>query len=96
VAKSKVQEFLENIKQDIKESVSPANIWNDIKTELTQQAAHGSHEVAAALFNGSAFVMYPRSGENEQSKDQAPLHGLPAEADKQPEVQKEQERGMEL
>jgi hypothetical protein len=29
-------------------------------SELKQMGAHGSHELAAALFNGSAFVMYPR------------------------------------
>ena len=28
--------------------------------ELKQMGAHGSHELAAALFGGSAFVMYPR------------------------------------
>ena len=28
--------------------------------ELKQMAAHGAHEVSAALYNGSAFVMYPR------------------------------------
>jgi hypothetical protein len=32
----------------------------EMGVELRQMAAHGSHEVAATLFNGSAFVMYPR------------------------------------
>ena len=28
--------------------------------EARQMGAHGDHEVAATLFNGSAYVMYPR------------------------------------
>jgi hypothetical protein len=42
--------------------------------------AHGAHELAAALFTGNGFVMYPRAGkensdqqDNQQGKDvQAP------------------------
>ena len=33
---------------------------HEMGSELRQMASHGSHESAALLFNGSAFVMYPR------------------------------------
>jgi hypothetical protein len=72
-------------------------LWERLKeapremgSELRQMGAHGCHELAAALFNGSAFVMYPR----------APREGQRVEDQQQgvtPEVQKQQERGgMEL
>ena len=44
--------------------------------ELKQMAAHGSHEVSAAIWNGSAFVMYPRGSHDDQSVD----HGPPQQA----------------
>jgi hypothetical protein len=37
----------------------------DVKAELAYQAGAGAHELAAALFNGSAFVMYPRGGKED-------------------------------
>jgi hypothetical protein len=58
--------------------------------ELRQMGAHGAHEAAAMLFNGSAFVMYPRVG-HEGRRVEDPQPEIP------PEVQKDQERGgMEL
>jgi hypothetical protein len=72
-------------------------LWERLKeapremgAELKQMGAHGSHELAAALFNGSAFVMYPRAPrEGQRVEDQQP--GVT------PEAQKQQERGgMEL
>jgi hypothetical protein len=33
---------------------------SEIGAEVKHQVAFGSHELAATLFNGSAFVMYPR------------------------------------
>ena len=37
--------------------------------ELRQMGAHGSHELAAALLNGSSgFVMYPRGSHDDQSQ----------------------------
>ncbi len=36
--------------------------------ELRQMGAHGSHELAAALFNNSAFVMYPRGSHDDVSQ----------------------------
>lgn len=38
----------------------------DIGSELKHMASHGSHELAATLFNGSAFVMYPRGTHEDQ------------------------------
>jgi hypothetical protein len=46
------------------------NAGQEIKEELAHKAGHGAHELAAALFNGSGFVMYPRGG-----KDDHGIHG---------------------
>jgi len=59
--------------QAIAPGLSLSKILSDVGKELTEQAKHGGHEVAAALFNGSAFVMYPRT---KDGKDE-PQHGLP-------------------
>ena len=85
--------ILESIKEDIKDSLSPANILKDLGAEIGQQARHGAHEVAAALFsNGNnAFVMYPRQ---EQAKDDQ-QHGVHGQAAQQPEPAKQQEPEME-
>ena len=37
----------------------------DVKAELAYQVGAGAHELAAALFNGNAFVMYPRGGKED-------------------------------
>ena len=55
-----------------------SKILSDIGTELKEQAQHGSHELAAALFRGDAFVMYPRTNQAD-----GPDHGLPQEAQQQ-------------
>jgi hypothetical protein len=81
------RKFFEQLK-DSKIGQGFARFFDEVGAELKQQAAHGAHELAAALFAGNAFVMYPR--QQEQRED--PQHGLP------PEAQKEQERsrGMEM
>lgn len=83
---------LEAIKEGV-QAVAPGlsldKILSDVGQELKQQMAHGSHEMAAALFRGDAFVMYPREG-----KEAAGLHGhgLPEQMQRQ-----EQERvGREM
>jgi hypothetical protein len=94
----RTQEFFEHIKsgeesngaiqaakegiQAVAPGLSLDKILGDVGAELKQQAAHGSHELAAALFNGNPFVMYPR----QQGHDD-PQHGLG------PEMQQEQDRG---
>jgi hypothetical protein len=67
--------------QAVAPGLSLSRILGDIGNELKNQAAHGSHEMAAALFNGNSFVMYPR----QQGHDD-PQHGLA-------EQQQEQDRG---
>jgi len=70
--------------QAIAPGLSLSKILGEIGTELKDQAAHGAHELAAALFRGTdAFVMYPRT-----NHDKAPEHGLPQET-----PQQEQDRG---
>jgi hypothetical protein len=70
--------------QAVAPGLSLREIFSDIKAEMKDQLAHGSHELAAALFNGSPFVMYARGGH-----DEGPQHGLP----EQPELQQERDRG---
>jgi hypothetical protein len=71
--------------QAVAPGLSLREIFSDIKAEMKDQLAHGSHELAAALFNGSPFVMYARGGH-----DEGPQHGLP---EAQPELQQERDRG---
>ena len=67
--------------------LSLGKILADVGSEIKQMGAHGTHELAASLFGGgSAFVMYPRQG---QDRVDDPQHGLDA--------QHEQHRGgMEM
>ena len=60
-------------------------ILSDIGAELKEQRDHGAHELAAALFNGSAFVLYPRT---KDGKDE-PQHGPP-------EMQQQTKEGREM
>lgn len=79
---------MEAVKEGI-QAVAPGlslrEIFSDIKAEMKDQLAHGSHELAAALFNGSPFVMYGRGGH-----DDGPQHGLP---ETQQEMKQERDRG---
>jgi len=56
------------LKDSIKEGIS--NAVPEIGAELKQMGAHGAHELAAALFNNSGFVMYPRG-----TRDDHGVHG---------------------
>ncbi len=67
--------------QAVAPGLSLSKILGDIGNEVSQQISHGSHEMAAALFRGDAFVMYPRTNQAD-----GPDHGLP-------EQQQEQSRG---
>jgi hypothetical protein len=74
------KEFLAGLKENAQPTATHLSleaILKDVGKELKEQGKHGAHELAAALFNGSSFVMYPRQG-----KDDQPQHG-------QPEVQQE-------
>ena len=67
---------MEAVKEGI-QAVAPGlslrEIFSDIKAEMKDQLAHGSHELAAALFNGSPFVMYARGGRDDNEQQ----HGSP-------------------
>jgi hypothetical protein len=41
-------------------------VWD----EMAPAAGHGSSEVAAAMYTGSAMVMYPRAGEQGMTMEQ--------------------------
>jgi hypothetical protein len=58
----------------------------EMGAEMQQMGTHGCHELAAALFNGSAFVMYPRAP-REGHRVEDPQPGVT------PEPEKQQERG---
>jgi len=70
-----IEAAVEGVKEAVK-AIAPGltlkDILQDVGAELKQMGAHGAHELAAAIFNGSAFVMYPR-GTHED-----PKHGLEA------------------
>jgi hypothetical protein len=57
--------------------LSLSRFFSEVGSELKHQVSQGAHELSAALFTGSAFVMYPRN-EGHDSVEQ-PLHGLPIE-----------------
>ena len=83
--------LLESIKEGVQAAapgLSLSKILGDIGAELKNQAAHGSHEMAAALFRGDAFVMYPRTNQAD-----GPAHGMPDMQHGLPEMQQEQSRG---
>ena len=42
--------------------LSVEKIAADVAHEVKQQTEHGAHELAAAMFTGSGWVMYPRAG----------------------------------
>jgi hypothetical protein len=78
--------------QAVAPGLSLRAIFSDLKAEMTEQLAHGAHELAAALFNGSPFVMYGRGGH-----DQEPQNGSPEvqqqERDRGEIQQQERDRG---
>jgi len=65
------------------------DVLSDIVTEGKRLAVQGQAEMAGALFNGNAYVPY---GEGQKAPEQeAPQHGLPAEAQKGKEKEVEME-----
>jgi hypothetical protein len=88
----RVRKFFENLKDAATEMLPGLkNIVPELGAELKQMGAHGAHELAAALFNGQGFVMYPRAGK-ESVEDQQ--HGQPAEVEKAREEQSQGGREM--
>jgi hypothetical protein len=62
--------------KEFRDNLYPGLTWDKITTdigrELKHQAVAGAHELAAALYTGSGFVMYPRSAD---AKDDHGVHG---------------------
>lgn len=77
--------------QDMAPGLSAEKIGSDLAREVKQQTEHGAHELAAALFTGSSFVMYPRAGKENHDKG-ATVHG-PDTPQQTPEVERDQDRG---
>ena len=76
----------------MKESLS--NAPGQIMQEAKHQVGMGAHELAAALFNGSGFVMYPRGGkdDNGQQKDGQQQEGQDKGGQEQQGQEHQQER----
>lgn len=68
--------FFEAAKEGIKvvaPGLSLGKILSEVGNELVQQTQHGAHEMAAAIFGGSSYVMYPRAEHDDnQPAIQAP------------------------
>lgn len=81
------------------QALAPGLSWDkfvgDIAHELTEKTSQGAHEFAAALFNGSGFVMYPRGTREDQGKEGHGVHGPEQEQDGQSFVDKLQQEGPE-
>jgi hypothetical protein len=76
-------------------AVAPGLSWDkivgDVGHMVKQEVAAGAHELAAALFNGSAFVMYPRG-----TREDHGVHGpQQAQAQGQEAPQQAQTQGVE-
>ncbi len=60
---------------DLVRAVAPglslSKIFGDIGSELKHLGEQGSHEMAAALFRGDAFVMYPHHGKEAEGQSQS-------------------------
>jgi hypothetical protein len=63
-----IEAAIEGVKA-IAPGLSFSKIVSELGSELKQMGAHGAHELAAALFNGSSYVMYPR-GSHDGGKEQ--------------------------
>lgn len=66
------QQFAEVIKVDrprvVPEHLTLKGILNDLGRTLKHQVEAGSHEMAALLFRGDAFVMYGNAGGQQEQQ----------------------------
>jgi hypothetical protein len=69
--------------KEFRDHMMPGLTWDkiikDIGHEIVQQTKQGAHELAAALFNGNAFVMYPRGTRDDgrqQGQENQNGHGV--------------------
>jgi hypothetical protein len=81
--------------QSIAPGLSLDKIVGDVSHEMKQQLAFGAHELAAALFNGSGFVMYPRGARDDQGKEGHGVHGPEQGQVEQSFVEKLHEEGQQ-
>ena len=86
-----MEALVEGLKEGVAAYATGLGVVIDaIPQELRHAGAHGAHELAAALFNGSGYVMYPRGSKDDPQQDQGHnVHGPQQEA-AQP-VQQEQQ-----
>jgi hypothetical protein len=89
---------LESVKEAF-QAVAPGLSWDkivgDVGHEMKQQVAAGAHELAAALFNGSGFVMYPRGTREDHAKDGHGVHGPDQGQGEQSFVEKLHQEGQQ-
>ena len=62
-----VEAAIEGVKA-VAPGLSLSKILSDVGTEVKQMGAHGAHELAAAIFNGSPYVMYPRGSHDDKEQ----------------------------
>jgi len=81
------------------QSIAPGLSWDkivgDVGHELTEKAGQGAHEIAAVLFNGSGFVMYPRGTRDDHGKDEHGVHGPEQGQGEQSFVEKLEQEGQQ-
>ena len=89
---------LEAVKEAV-QSIAPGLSWDkivaDVGHEAKQQVAFGAHELAAALFQGSGYVMYPRGSRDDHGKDGHGVHGPEQGQVEQSFVEKLHEEGQQ-
>ncbi|SRR5579885_1438113 len=66
-----ISEGLKAFRDAMAPGLSLDKISSDLGKELTHQVGAGAHELAAALFNGNAFVLYQREGKDQPAQEQA-------------------------
>jgi hypothetical protein len=76
----------------------PRDFPREVGAEVVHQVGAGAHELAAALFNGSAFVMYPRGSKEDQkdrevNKDEHGVNRPEVKTPETPQAEQQQERG---
>jgi hypothetical protein len=76
-----IRKFVDMLKEEHSGGEKPPGLswqkfFNEVGAEMSHLGKQGAHELAAALFNGSAFVMYPHAGQGVED----PKHGLPEQA----------------
>jgi len=89
---------LEAVKEAF-QAIAPGLSWDkivgDVGHEAKQQVAFGAHELAAGLFNGSGFVMYPRGSRDDQGKEGHGVHGPEQGQVEQSFVEKREQEGQQ-